>query len=149
MTNKQLTWDEIVAQQIELGAKSHQPNGLPLRSIHADGSMYEHEHGDHRDYMFPVDVEFTGPLTAEHQSDFEMIAERPAVDEKELRDFYTETHALIYTDGSIALTLYECNYAQFSVGRGIALGGRYVSDHKLSRESMEKIWALNRVRHVK
>ena len=38
------------------------PNNLPIRCIRADGTMLEHEHGDRPDYLFPVEVEYIGPL---------------------------------------------------------------------------------------
>jgi len=74
-------WGCLEAYNRAHGGKEHLPNGLPVRSIRHDGLMLECEHGDHPDYIGP---------TPEN--------------EYEYRD---ELHALIYTDGHIALTLYE------------------------------------------
>jgi hypothetical protein len=62
---------------------------------------------------------------------------------------YPETQALIYTDGVIALTMYEANYAIWSVRTGEPLGGRYQYPcERLSEESRKKIAALGRVADV-
>lgn len=98
------------------GGQVFTPNGLPIRCIRHDGNMYEHEHGDHQDYKFPVDVEFQGDITEDHRKDFEMMCGRPAKDDGEVRDMNGQTHALIYTDGSVALTMYECCYAMWYCG---------------------------------
>lgn len=118
----------MIANAKAIGGKEFSPNGLPTRSIRADGNMYEHEHGDHPDYKYPVEVEFVGEIGDDDRADFEMIAGRPAESEEELRRMQRETHALIYTDGFIAVTMYEHNYAMWSVGTGAYRGGRYASN---------------------
>lgn len=97
-------WACAVEVAKKAGGKVFTPNGLPIRSIKADGTMLEHEHGDHPDYQFPVEVEYVGP---------------PSKD----GSYSNETHALIYQDGSIALTLYECCYSIWRLFDGVCLGG--------------------------
>lgn len=106
------------------------PNGLPITCIRYDSTMMEHEHADHPNYRFPVVVEFVGT--------------RPELPDWD--DSYTqETHALIYTDGSVALTMYECNYGLFSVHDGLSIAGPgwKRGEWKLSQESLTKVqWLL-------
>lgn len=93
------SWECHVEEAKADGGKIIAPNGLPIACIRADGTMLEHEHGDHPDYIFPVDAEYRGPI--------EDVTERYG------EVYYTndkEFHALIYTDDSVALTLYECTY---------------------------------------
>lgn len=117
-----------------------QPNGLPLCSFKANGDAYEHSHGDHPDYKFPVEIEFTGDITESDQSDYEMIFGSPPASDQDVRDYLKETHALIYTDGHMAVTIYECCYAMWSLKKGSYIGGRYNNkNHKLTQESLEKI----------
>ena len=40
-------WDCHVQAVIREGGRVHTPNGLPVRCIKADGTLLEHEHGDH------------------------------------------------------------------------------------------------------
>jgi hypothetical protein len=119
------SWDCQVRDAKESGGEVHCPNGLPIGCIRHDDNMYEHEHGDHTDYKFPVDVKFIGI--------------RPELPEWD--DSYTsECHALIYTDGHIALTLYECNYSMWSLSDGSYLGGRYNDKNwRLDEVSLTKI----------
>lgn len=134
-------WDCIVAEAKANGGKIHCPNGLPIRSVDRDGNMWEHEHGDHPDYKFPVDIHYVGPLTDDIRRDAEMMAGRPVTDEEALR-MRDETHALIYTDGHIALTMYECNYAVFNLSTGMISSGPFWMRRKewtLSGPSQKKI----------
>lgn len=125
------SWDCCINLAKKEGGKVHTPNGLPIRSIRADNEMFEHEHGDHPDYKFLVEVEFIG--------------ERPA-DLPEWDDSYrNETHALIYTDGHIALTLYEHNYAMWGWDGTLLLGNYWKKgEWRLTDESITKIGALRK-----
>lgn len=89
------------------GGREFTPNGLPIKSIRWDGLMLEHSHGDHPDYKFPISA---------------MRVNRIPVDENGLNENH-ETHALIYTDGHVAVSLYEGCYSIWSVGSGKSLGG--------------------------
>lgn len=102
------SWECMIDEAKKNGGAVHCPNGLPIASIKHDGTMWEHEHGDHPDYKFPVDVDFVGI--------------RPDLPDWDC-SYRMETHALLYTDGSIALTVYECNYTLFSLGNGMLLSG--------------------------
>lgn len=84
------SWDCIVAGARAGGAREHLPNGLPARCVRFDGLLTECEGGDHRTYLFPVEAEKIGAAPDD--------------------EYATETHALIYTDGCVAVTLYECCY---------------------------------------
>lgn len=117
-------WECSVSAAMKAGGKKHLPNGLPVGSIRHDNEMFEHEHGDHPDYKFPVEIEWIGQLTDEHREDFKMISDRLPKDDEELRSSMGETHALIYTDGNIVLTMYECCYAMWHLhDDGRWLGG--------------------------
>lgn len=90
------------------GGVEIRPNGLPITCIRHDNTLLEHEHADHPNYRFPVEVEFIGT--------------RPELPERD-DSYTTETHALIYTDDSVALTLYECTYGLFSLHDGLSISG--------------------------
>ena len=95
-------WDCHVAVAKAAGGKVHTPNGLPIGCIRHDNLMLECEGGDHPDYKFPATIQYIGPLDDES---------------------HEELHAVIYLDGSMALTLYECCYAMWSLRDGDCLGG--------------------------
>jgi len=125
-------WACSVEAAKKRGGEIFTPNGLPIRCIKGDGTMLEHEHGDHPDYKFPVQVEYVGPPSRESMN-------LPEWD----GSYSTETHALIYQDGSVALTMYECCYSLWSLADGVCLGG--YNDRKkwkISAESLEKIQKL-------
>lgn len=150
-------WDCGIANAIEAGGKFYCPNELPVGCIKADGNMFEHEHGDHPDYKFPVSVEYVGPLKIGHVSDYatmissdveEQNLTLETFDEAEVRATLGEVHALVYTDGIVALTLYEHTYALWLLEDG----GKPICDQRywkklewrLSETSVEKIRALKR-----
>lgn len=95
----------------------HTPNGLPVTCAKADGTGLECEHGDHPDYMFPVTVEHVG------------------------WEGETETHALIYTDGRIAVTLSECLYRMWLLPEGAMHGADVRGEWRLSPASVAAIAA--------
>jgi hypothetical protein len=109
-------WDCQVADARKMGAREHLPNGLPVKCIaarsggsDANAMLLEHEHGDHPDYKFPVQAEWTGP-------DDEWTD-----DPRGKR----ETHALIYTDSFIAVTMHDAGYAMWLLRKGgVQVGGR-------------------------
>lgn len=121
------SWECQVNEAKNSGYTEILPNNLPIKCITGTGLLLECEHGDHPDYKFPVEVVYIGPIGEDEIADFEMIHRRPPSNEEEVRSLYKETHALIYTDDSVALTLYECNYAIWSTETGECLGGRYVN----------------------
>lgn len=137
------SWDCQVALATKEGGTSFCPNGLPISVIRHDGNMYEHEHGDHPDYKFPVHVSFIGVIDEDDRHDMTLMAGRPPVDDEEVRKFRGESHALIYTDGSIALTIYECCYAIWGVREGKLLGGNLwkKGEWSLSEDSRVRVLA--------
>lgn len=110
----------------QIGTRDHLPNGLPARVVRYDGLRLECEHGDHATYLFPVDVVCSDPPEEVDGTTFH--ADEPG-------------HALIYTDGNVALTVYECVFALWHVSRdGEWLSGGYLSSsYRLSVESVDKI----------
>lgn len=129
-------WDCHIAHAKQIGGTQHLPNGLPVGCIRHDGNMYEMEHGDHQDYKFPVDIEWIG----EGDADCIIDHEGNVVDQDNSH-FNHQTHALIYTDGFVALTIYECCYAVWSARRGDLIGGSLWNkkEWQLTKESIEKI----------
>lgn len=105
-------WDCHIDLAVKDGGVKHQPNGLPIRCIKFDNSLWEHEHGDHPDYIFPVDID--------------QYSDSP----------FREDHALIYTDGHIAVTVYECQYFMWSLYTRKNMNG---NGSTLSKESHKKI----------
>lgn len=97
-------------------------------------SILECEHADHEDYLFAVEVD--GPEGGWVNGLGEPV-EGPAM--------YPETHALIYTDGCIALTLYECCYFLWGADDGAPLGGS-IQD---TRESLSESARAQIVAYVK
>jgi len=108
--------------------------------------MLEHEHGDHPDYKFPVEIEYVGAVDSDMHADYEMMCSKAGTEE-EVRDFQKQTHALIYTDGSVALTMYECCFAMWYLRKGECGGGSLWKSKywKLSDSSREKILAWSDV----
>jgi len=111
---------EIFDKLKKAGNKVIAPNNLPLCAIRHDGVLLEHEHADHPTYLFPVMVECGDPDVS-----------------------YKEEHALIWTDGVRALTLYECCYSLFCVDGGRddrkCIYSRHSKNFTLDQSSMEKI----------
>lgn len=97
------------------------PNGLPVECIR-DGLLLEHKHGDHPDYKFPVTVEYIG------NSPDLMSEERK------------QSHAVIYTDGYVIITLFEHVYAMWDNHGRVKAGQMWKkSDWKLSDKSLERV----------
>jgi len=119
------SWDCEVARARAEGYVDLRPNGLPVRCIHANPPMLlECGHGDHQDYKFPVKIE-----QAETDHD------------PWLRE-YPQTHALIYTDGHVLVTMYECCYAMWDLTTRAMLGSRYQpASDRLSEASAAKVRA--------
>lgn len=121
------------------GGTIHLPNNLPISCITAKGELLEHGHGNHPDYKFPVDIEYIGPITSEYRDDYKLIFDRDPSDD-DVRKHLGERHALIYTDGFVVLTIYECYYDIWHLQSGDCLsGGKQSHDWKLSDESIKKI----------
>ena len=129
-------WSCHVEAAKKHGGKVLTPNGLPIRCISHDGTMLECEHGDHPDYQFPVDVEYCGPEEDKpHWVGEGGVRVPPSEEDDEM--LLHETHALLYSDGYIAVTLYECVYAMWEVDGGKILAGRMwkPSHWRLTEES--------------
>lgn len=97
------------------------PNGLPICCWRADGAELEHHHADHPTYLWPVEVEFVGPLTEEHHLHDYRACGGVDMSEAAIRSFFGECHALIYRDEYVALTLYEFRYYLWSLKDGRTL----------------------------
>jgi predicted nucleic acid-binding Zn ribbon protein len=124
--NNDCSWQCAVDLAQRRGGRVVAPNNLPIVCIRADNNaMLEHEHADHPDYKFPVTAEYVGAPAELPEWDCSL---RP------------QSHAFIYTDGHVAVTLYECCYTIWSVATGLSFGG--FADRKewrLTEESLVKI----------
>lgn len=113
------SWECRVAACEARGGERRTPNGLPVRCIRFDGLMLECEGGAHRDYLFPVDI-----VSTEEGGE------------------YPQLHALIYTDGNVAVTLWEHCYTMWSARYGEPIGGSYQREcERLSEASINAIAA--------
>lgn len=124
------------------GGTVHCPNGLPIACVKWNGNMYEHEHGDHPDYKFPVITDYVGEKSAAERFTWSTGAGvTTPMDGAYLEHAMHERHALIYTDGVIALTMYETCYAMWGVTSGKCMGGSLwdKKEWKLSQESLDKL----------
>lgn len=129
----------------KLGGPVITPNKLPICVIRGfDGALMEHEHADHPTYIFPVKAEYAGLLTEADRDDYSSMTgnfDEPVPDDL-VRRWKRETHALIYTDGAVAVTLYECCFAMFHVkDKGELAGGSLwkPKEWRLSAEDVTKI----------
>lgn len=115
------SWACRIKAAVAAGGKELLPNGLFIECINANNDMLEVQHGDHPDYITRLDIdgENADPEYPE----------------------YPQAHALIYTDGYIALTMYEASYYIWAVLTGLPLGGRYQSGNqpRLSPAAMADI----------
>ena len=96
------SWECRVAMCEANGGERRTPNGLPVRYMRFDGLMLECADADHDDYLFPVEVVNT-----------------------EKGGEYPQLHALIYTDGCVALTLWEHCYTIWGATEGEPIGGTH------------------------
>jgi hypothetical protein len=100
------SWECQIDEAKELGGKLITPNNLPVVCIKANGDMLENEHADHPDYKFPIKIEWTN------------LSEDILNDPSEINEWHPEHHAVIYCDGYVALTLYECCYSMWYLSSG-------------------------------
>lgn len=131
-------WNCMVALATKEGGKIIAPNDQPIACIRHDGTMLEHEHADHPSYKFPVDVEYVGEVTQQEIDEFS-TAHGTSFTEAQVRKMNNECHALIYSDGNVALTLHECTYSLWRLDDGLSLWSGRDSDKCLSVESLKKI----------
>lgn len=148
------------------GCSEHTPNNLPIRCIRADGMMLEHEHGDHPDYIFPVEIEYVGPKDEERYQLVDGEGNVEMMDEGWRYSTDHEEHALLFASGSVAVTIYETCSAMWSLrsspkfkdGKkiedepaGLCMGGHlWLKDEwKLTEESIEKIKAYVKTKREK
>ncbi len=131
-------WEKKVEGLLrQTGTRVHAPNGLPIRCVRWDGLMLEHEGAEHRDYLFPVDAESSDP---------------PEIDAATGNVLWWNkaSHALIYTDSNVALTLCECCYHLWHLSRdGEHLSGTlHDKSWRLTAESVDKIVAYCKEREI-
>lgn len=175
---KDPTWNERIERALAEGASVFRKNGLPIVCQRHDGALLEHEHADHPDYKFPVEVEYAGTKLDAFRDQNVRKEVRPAhyggckvewdhdagtaycttcgmaltaaeqvhilsYDMAEIDTQAYEPHdeALIYHDGAIAVTLYECCYTMWHRRDGAMLHGpSWSKDWRLTNASIEKIW---------
>lgn len=136
-------WNEQVEALRASGSRVIAPNGLPIVCIKHDGTLLEHEHAEHPDYKFPVMIDYVGddPVDQWIDGDGNVFPMSP----EEAEAMKHQSHALIYADGCVAITLYECCYAMWYLRKGEFGGGSLWSkDWKMSEESMAKCAQMKR-----
>lgn len=130
------TWECHVNTAREAGFKVIAPNNLPIRIVKPCGDtgfLMEHEHANHTDYKFPVKIEYVGSANA-------------FLNDNDLDYTRDEMHALIYTDGSIAVTMYEYCYATWNLSNRNGEGSLWTKgDWKMSEESRDKVKSWKRL----
>jgi len=134
------SWDCHIEQAKLEGGKVHTPNGLPIKCIKWNNLMLEHEHGDHSDYKFPVKIEYVGNKfpTEEEQH----LEKGRLYTPEEMKAYNCETHAFIYSDGYVAVTVSECCYAMWNLHTGECMGGSTFwtkQTYKLTQDSVDKL----------
>lgn len=105
------------------GYKVVSPNNICPCSFSSNFVAREHEHAEHPDYKHPVKVTYVG----EHIPDPWMEENFGPLD----LDFWDQTHALLYTDGCVALTMYERNHFLWTLSTGKCLCGISGYEHFL------------------
>lgn len=135
------TWECQIEHAKRNGGVVHTPNGLPIQCIKADYSMLEHSHGDHFDYKFPVTADYVGGNPKDKFYYVSSDSDRIEMDEDELEAAQHQEHALIWTDGCFAVTLYECTYALWDLRDGVLVFGHLeeAGEWRLDEASMVKI----------
>jgi hypothetical protein len=122
------TWDCQIDAWRKSGGVECCPNGLPVRCLRSDGVMLEHAAADHHDYKFPIQVEFVGQIPADHK-DWD-------------HSYENELHALIYSDGFIAVTICDCSYFMWYVNNrdNGRYGGKeeWYKEWRLTDDALEK-----------
>lgn len=154
-------WECHVEACRRAGNPSYTPNNLPIRCIRFDGLMLEHEHGDIEGYIFPINVEYIGQKTEDRYQCVNGLGEISIMDDDWQYCIDHETHALIYANPGVAVTMYECCYTMWSlVSSPRFKGGKRIEDEpaglcmgshlleigkwKISDESLEKIKEYNK-----
>jgi hypothetical protein len=139
MSDEEYDWKQKVEELKEAGYPVFAPNNLPIRCITADGTMKEHEHSDHIDYKFPVMCEYVGGNKEDYYST-NGLDEKFPMDEWEIDEQNHEEHALIYTDGFLAVTMFEYCYSIWYLREDGHCGGGF--DQKWDRKN-NKGWKLD------
>lgn len=133
----------VVGAAKAAGGVIYCPNNLPIVCVRHDNAMLEHEHSDHPDYKFPVNVEYIGPIEDHHYEEYEVCYGERADDDK-VRNARQEIHALIYNDVNVALTMYEYCYSLWSLRDGTLLCEQLwykKNKYRLSEKSLKMIKA--------
>lgn len=117
------------------GGIVHTPNDLPIRCVRADGMMLECAHGDHPDYIMPLDVEWVG----DHEESANRTEDGTLIFYDDLREV-----ALLYANTAVAVTIYEYCYQFWYLASGRYIGGSLFEDGKdgrwkLAEKSIEQI----------
>jgi hypothetical protein len=114
----------------------------------------EHEHDEHPDYKFPVHAVWCGPKSEDPGYWIDGDGKKRKMSKAEAACFTNELHALIYTDGFVAVTLYEYCYAIWTLRphiyrrkkmpAGMCVGGNLwkKNEWKLTRKSVNRIKKL-------
>lgn len=119
----------------------HCPNDLPIMAIRHDGLMLEHEHGDHPEYKFQVEVELMCAVDDDMRYDAKLLSGMDDLTDEQVARVHNETHAFIRIENNNAVTLFESNVYTFNVEDGqLVEGPGWDTRHKrLKHESLMKI----------
>lgn len=124
------------------GGVAYTPNNLPIRCFRHDGLMLECEHGDHPDYLFPVDIEFVGAIEDSDREDFRQVSGKEEFTDDDVRHYMGESHALLYANSSVAVTIYETSsyaWRLLEETAGFPLSLSVTNRWRLSDASLAKI----------
>jgi hypothetical protein len=134
------------------GGRDIRPNDLPVTCIRYDANgilLLEHEHADHPDYRFPVEVEWVGPDEHDDFSGFDGSGQSVRLPESIVASMKHESHALLFTDGIAAVTIHDAEHALWYLDDGRCGGGRpRVAFHWRMAEPSRTAARLDRSRKV-
>jgi hypothetical protein len=101
------------------------PNALPIRCLTVTGKAMEHEHADHKDYKFPVDIENTLRPLEPYESGH-------------------ECHAVIDVTNDLITTIYETRKHVWDRLTGTNVAGHYGHQKSFWRVSVESMTMINK-----
>jgi hypothetical protein len=106
-------WDCHVKYSESIGMEKLCPNNLPITCI--GDKMMEHEHADHPNYQYPIRIKNPGEEKDELiDKDGNVVG---------VYNNSNQAHALIFNDGNLAITIYECRYYIWNVCQNKYVGG--------------------------
>lgn len=127
-------WECHVEAATKSGGKIIAPNNLPITCIKHDGTLLEHSDADNPNYKFPITVEFVG-IKPEGYDDCNSKNYDPF-------SYEDQSHALLFCDRYVAVTIYECRYFMWSCHKGFLhnnMNGYKAKEWKITEKSLAEI----------